>query len=84
MKKYKEIFNGKSIYDYPFTDSIQKFLIIWWTDINILTELDFDTIFSNELVVNDDITIKFISRDLKETDSITIKIDDFNYNFYEE
>ena len=46
MYNYEKIFNGKSIYLYPFTKEVDYFTILWWTNINILSEDDFNILVS--------------------------------------
>lgn len=41
MIHYNTIFNWKTIYEYPFSDKINTFFIIWWNNVNILREKDF-------------------------------------------
>ena len=76
------IFNGKSIYEYSFSEKIDSFLILWWIDINILKENDFNILMSILGKINNKVFIEFISRDLTISDRKEYNIVNFSYEQY--
>lgn len=79
MIKYTEIFNWKLIYEYPFTYKINSFFIMWWNNINIMREKDFNILLDylkKTGVKNIDICNKWLLE--------SFDLESLNYNIYRE
>lgn len=77
MLKYNTVFNWNSIYEYPFSNQIEAFFIIWWNNINILRENDFN-ILLNYFKINKIINISVENKWFINT----FDVKNFNYELY--
>lgn len=84
MDNYRSVFNGNKIYNYPFNKNIAKFTILWWININILNESDFNILLK---LLKDKVTcviITFISRDGHVVKELNYSFVNFTYTKYKD